>query len=320
VGAPGEDWGTLIGTGAVYIFMRQTDGRWQETYKIQRGFPQYGDGFGQTVDLSDDGMVLRVSSTFPRTFPSEDRGATFTFRKTGTVWASEPMLPAENNDTCASQLSSNGEVIVEVCNNSYHVGTRLRTHRRVGGQWARMEDFALSGVWRYLPVISGNGSRVAIAVRDQVEARDRIQVLMAAPRNRWRLETYLDLPAGATTEWQSWGTGLAFDRGGTLLAVGSPGSGNGGAGAMDAPLPPSAAGNQQGAVHLFRHTGDTWTWSKIVKASNPGNGDAFGRDITLSGNGLTMGVGAIGEDSAARGIDGNQQSNSRESAGAVYLY
>lgn len=91
---------------------------------------------------------------------------------------------------------------------------------------------------------------------------------------------------------------------------------------MNAPLPPTSLppDNNHGTVHVFRRVGDIWSWNRIVKSTSPGHADSFGRAITLSGNGLTMAVSATGEDSAARGIDGNQQDNSRESAGAVYLY
>jgi hypothetical protein len=42
--------------------------------------------------------------------------------------------------------------------------------------------------------------------------------------------------------------------------------------------------------------------------------------VGLSGNGRILAVGAVGEDGGARGMDGNQASNSRPDSGAVYLY
>ena len=60
-----------------------------------------------------------------------------------------------------------------------------------------------------------------------------------------------------------------------------------------------------------------------VKASNTGAGntdltDQFGRSVALSGD--TLAVGARGEDSAATGINGNQNDDSASSAGAVYVF
>ena len=52
----------------------------------------------------------------------------------------------------------------------------------------------------------------------------------------------------------------------------------------------------------------------------PGDGDQFGFSIALSGDGNTLAVGAITEDSAAQQINGNQNDDSAQSAGAVYVF
>src|SRR5256885_1131980 len=61
----------------------------------------------------------------------------------------------------------------------------------------------------------------------------------------------------------------------------------------------------------------------FVKASNTGEKDdvdEFGYSVALSSDGNTLAVGAIGEDSAAKGINGNQADNSANGAGAVYVF
>src|SRR5436190_11358610 len=86
---------------------------------------------------------------------------------------------------------------------------------------------------------------------------------------------------------------------------------------------------QAGAVYVFTRTGTTWTQQAYVKASNtgkadegntPGDGDQFGFSLALSGDGNTMAVGAITEDSVAQGINGNDKDDSALSAGAVYVF
>ena len=57
-----------------------------------------------------------------------------------------------------------------------------------------------------------------------------------------------------------------------------------------------------------------------VKASNTGVGDAFGYSVALSADGNTLAVGAIGEDSNATGVNGNQAGNSSPASGAVYVF
>jgi hypothetical protein len=78
-----------------------------------------------------------------------------------------------------------------------------------------------------------------------------------------------------------------------------------------------------GAVYVFTRAGGTWVQQAYVKASNTGeksDGDQFGYSVALSGDGNTLATGAISEDSAATGINGNQADNSADSAGAVYVF
>lgn len=75
-----------------------------------------------------------------------------------------------------------------------------------------------------------------------------------------------------------------------------------------------------GAVYVFRFNGAIWHQQANLKASNTDSLDYFGWSIDLSANGNTLAVGAIGEASAATGINGDQSDNSAPNAGAVYLY
>ncbi|HEX7841343.1 MAG TPA: hypothetical protein VF469_27885 [Kofleriaceae bacterium] len=73
-------------------------------------------------------------------------------------------------------------------------------------------------------------------------------------------------------------------------------------------------------MRMFTRSGTARSPQAYVKASNTGAGDAFGHGIALSGDGSTLAVGAVGEDSAATGINGNQADNSASRAGAVYVF
>ncbi len=56
------------------------------------------------------------------------------------------------------------------------------------------------------------------------------------------------------------------------------------------------------------------------KASNPDAGDSFGIDVAISRDGRTMAVSSYGESSAAQSINGNQDDDSANDAGAVYVF
>jgi hypothetical protein len=64
------------------------------------------------------------------------------------------------------------------------------------------------------------------------------------------------------------------------------------------------------AIYFFTRTGATWKQIAYVKASNADAYDEFGSAMALSKDGKLMAVGARGEASAVKGVNGNQNDNS----------
>jgi len=73
-----------------------------------------------------------------------------------------------------------------------------------------------------------------------------------------------------------------------------------------------------GAVYVFVRSGVTWSQQAYLKASNTDASDYFGYSVAIAGD--TVVVGARGEDSNATGIDGNQDDDSVNAAGAAYIF
>jgi hypothetical protein len=111
---------------------------------------------------------------------------------------------------------------------------------------------------------------------------------------------------------------VSLSSDGNTLAVGATGedsSATGVNGDQGDAYPASASG----AVYAFSRSGTTWTQQAYIKASNSQADDAFGTSIALSDNGDVIAVGAIGEDSSATGVNGDQARNTAERSGAVYI-
>jgi hypothetical protein len=128
----------------------------------------------------------------------------------------------------------------------------------------------------------------------------------------WRQEAYLK--ASNTGAYDHFGYSVALS--GDTLAVGAY---------LEDSVARGVGGNQDddsvsnsGAVYVFRRSGTTWRQEVYLKASNTGAGDYFGTSVALSGD--TLAVGAYSEDSAARGVDGNQDDNAASDSGAVYVF
>lgn len=76
---------------------------------------------------------------------------------------------------------------------------------------------------------------------------------------------------------------------------------------------------QAGAAFVFSRSGSTWTQQAYLKANNSGSGDYFGVNVTISGDGNTVAVGAVQEDGSTGGINA-VDNNSLNNTGAVYTY
>lgn len=141
----------------------------------------------------------------------------------------------------------------------------------------------------------------------------------------WVQQTYLK--ASNTGLGDHFGSTVALSSDGTTLAVSAHFESSAAKGIdgdqSDDSLP------EAGAVYVFTRRGNTWSQQAYIKASNTGragvgdelgDGDQFGYSLAISGDGNTIAVGAIGEDSAAKTINGDQNDDSQNATGAVYVF
>ncbi|MES9829232.1 MAG: hypothetical protein ABW201_13270 [Candidatus Thiodiazotropha sp.] len=116
------------------------------------------------------------------------------------------------------------------------------------------------------------------------------------------------------------GSSVAISGDGSTLAIGAPEEDSTATGIGGDPVVDTETATSSGAVYLFSRDGDSWSQQTYIKASNADAGDKFGSAVSLSDDGQTLAVGALFEDSAASGIDGNQADNSLSRSGAVYVF
>ena len=186
--------------------------------------------------------------------------------------------------------------------------------------------------------ISGDGSTLAVGAPHESSAARGIDgdqtdnslynagaVYVYVRRgDAWLQQAYIKASNSGRNDM--FGLTVALSRDGSTLAV---------AAAWESSAATGVNGNQSddslpqaGAVYVFVRSGGRWSQQAYLKASNTGrkgtgddgDGDQFGFSIALSGDGNALAVGAITEDSAATGIDGNQADDSAASSGAVFLF
>ena len=133
----------------------------------------------------------------------------------------------------------------------------------------------------------------------------------------WTQQAYVK--ASNTQASDGFGISVSLSSDGNTLAVGAD-SEDSNSTVINVLGTDDGAADQSGAAYVFSRSGNTWTEQAYVKASNTGENDYFGRNISLSGDGNTLAVGANFEDSNATGIGGDDNNNLATDSGAVYVF
>ncbi|MBL8804096.1 MAG: hypothetical protein JNN27_18980 [Planctomycetes bacterium] len=128
----------------------------------------------------------------------------------------------------------------------------------------------------------------------------------------WTQQAYLK--ASNTEAFDQFGLSLAIS--GDTVVVGARMEDGGAVGVNGDGTSNAADGS--GAAYVFVRSGTTWSQQAYLKASNTGASDGFGAAVAIAGD--TVVVGALSEDSAATGVNGDQSSNAAGFAGAAYVF
>jgi hypothetical protein len=302
VGAPGEDSaatgvnGDEIdnsegGAGAVYVFARNSDGRWvlqayvkgDEDLLWCANTPDcfdIGDSFGASIALSRDGATLAVGAHMEDGFYYGDHlwfdgptGAVYVFtRDDNGVWTQQRVIKPSTDGGPYQQF---GKSVVL----SDDGATLAAGISKPGGVYLFIRD---SGLWTQqslipyqLVALSGDGETLAARSSEGVN-------LLARDGDLWTQQSLIELPDVGK---------IALSGDGATLAA-----------------------HSRGDVYLFDSDGDLWTQRAYV--TGPDNLDNF----ALSNDGATLAVGASWEDSAATGVDGDETDNTATDSCAVYLF
>jgi len=130
--------------------------------------------------------------------------------------------------------------------------------------------------------------------------------------------------ASNTDSFDFFGDAISLSADGNTLAIGAFGEASD-ANGVNADQNSNAAQNA-GAVYVFErnnnldNTSGPWRQQAYLKASNSSASDSFGSVVSLSADGNTLAVGAYSEDSTSTNINGDQNNNSAQNSGAVYVF
>ena len=283
-------------SGAVYLFVF-SGGAWQQDAYLKASNAGAWKEFGGSVSLSADGNTLAVGSTRENSGATgingnqnddsiPDSGAVYVFSHTNEIWQQQAYIKSSNpapGDGFGNVVSLNAN------GNTLAVG-------------AKVENGAATGI---------NGNEL-----NKTTAGAGAVYLFERNNEAWAQQAYIK--ASNTDRADLFGSAVSISADGNSLAIGAPNEGS---------LATGINGNQNdngaqrtGAVYMFARNNDNWQQRAYIKASNTDARDAFGISVSFSADGDTLAIGAVGESSAATGVNGNQSDDSARSAGAVYLY
>ncbi|WP_437508065.1 cadherin-like beta sandwich domain-containing protein [Sorangium sp. So ce1099] len=275
-------------SGAVYVFARE-GGAWAQQAYLKPSTSDPNDDFGYSLALSGDTLAVSARGEDSgatgvngnqASNTAPNSGAVYVFVRSGATWSQQAYLKASNTE--AQDLFGHA---VGLDGDTLVVG-------------APMEDSATTTV---NGTQTNNGASLAGAA-----------YVFVRTGATWAQQAYLK-PSN-TGASDLFGSSVAVS--GNTVAVGATGESSSATGVNGAQADNSAAGS--GAVYVFTRSGATWTQQAYLKASNTGANDVFGTSVALSGN--TLAVGATGEASSARGVNGAQADNGAPGSGAVYVF
>ena len=293
---------SMQSAGAVYVYAR-TGTAWTQQAYVKAPNTAANVQFGYSVALSADGNTMAASSfdeggasrailgpNGPFTPGRNGTGAIYVYTRTGTTWALQAYLKASN--------AENGDslgVIVSISDDGNTIAGGILD-----------EDCVSTGV---------NPSNACDNdVRDDTSVG--AAVVFIRQGTQWAQQAFIKASNTGKEDW--FGSRLQLSGDGNTLAIAAQLEDSVAQG-IDGKQDDDSA-QEAGAVYFFTRTGTVWSQKHYVKSTNNEAFDEFGSSVALSRDGRTMAVGARGEDSSAKGLNGNQADNSMKEAGAVYVF
>ncbi|MFT4196228.1 IPTL-CTERM sorting domain-containing protein [Ottowia sp.] len=355
VGANAKASDGFSGSGAAYVFVRSGTAWSQQAY-LKASNVGKDDNFGWSVAVSGDTLVVgadnEASSATGVNGNQADNGAAnagaaYVFVRSGTTWSQQAYLKASNteaNDYFGISVAISGDTVVIGANNEDSSATGVNGDQadnsaanagaayvfvRSGGVWSQQaylkasntgaadwfgHSVAISGD----TVVVGANSEASTSTgvngnqADDSAAASGAAYVFVRSGGNWSQQAYLKASNTGVGDWFGWSVAISGDT----LVVGAPLESSDAAG-VDGDQTSDGA-RASGAAYVFTRSGGTWSQQAYLKASSLGVGDEFGYAVAVAGN--TLVAGALGEDSNATGVGGDQADNNASSAGAAYVF
>jgi hypothetical protein len=246
VSGPGYDQSK----GAVWLYVRE-DGYWKREAFLTPKDLNANDLFGQSVCLSQDGLVLAIGAP-----QHQQRGAVYLYQRIQGTWYFQAKVmaddPQQTDDFGTSvSLNSDGRILA--------VGAPGRDYAKPVYEWDRVTE---KDQIVYFTTYDNAGAAFTFQYSQGVWSQTAELRRSEAP----------GMPISFTNN--HFGTSVSLDGLGTALVVGVPGSDYGYGG--------------MGVISTYIAQGPTWTFYKEVKPDSYSMGTLFARRLRMAASGQYM--------------------------------
>jgi hypothetical protein len=342
-------------SGAAYVFVR-SGGAWSQQAYLKASNAEASDWFGHSVAVSGDTVVVGANTEDSNATgvngnlannSAGNSGAAYVYVRSVSVWSQQAYLKASNTGTSdffGFSVAVSGDTVVVGAYEEDSIATGANGNQadngavgsgaayvfvRSGSAWSQQaylkasntetNDFfgisvAVSGDTAVVGAVgdSSNATGVNGNQADNSVARSGAAYVFVSSGGVWSQQAYLK--ASNTGLLDDFGHSVAVSGDTVVVGAGLEDSNSVGVNGNQA----NDSANQSGAAYVFVRSGGVWTQQAYLKASNTWGNDLFGISVAVSGD--TVLVGAMGEDSNATGVNGNQADNSADGSGAAYLF
>ncbi len=330
-------------SGAAYVFVRSGT-TWSQQAYLKASNTEADDRFGYAVALSGDTVVVGAYCEDSNATGVDgnqgsngatNSGAAYVFVRNGTTWSQQAYLKASNTDASdffGRALAVSGDTVVvgadgedsnakgvngDQSDDSATGAGAAYVFTRAGTVWSQQAYLKASNT----SAADGFGCSLSIAEDSLVVgayAEDSVVVISGAAyvfvRNGATWSQQAMLKASYLDHSDEFGFSVALS--GDILVVGAFHEDSNATGVNGDESNDNA--KDSGAAFVFVRSGATWAQQAYLKASNTDAGDYFGYAVAVSGEVVV--VGALGEDSSATGVNGDEGDNSAVESGAAYMY
>jgi len=293
VGAPTNDAGGTLDSGAAYVFLRAANGLWSQEAKLIATDKVSNDFFGTSVSISGARAVIGATG---QDASANGAGAAYVFTRTGTTWAQEAKLLASDgasNNGMGRSVSTTGDRIA------------------VGSPGAKGGNVNNAGqVYIYTRAINGTWSQEAILNASDRSVADGLGISVSLSGDSVIAGASLkgNTNVGGAYVWLRAANGTWSEQAILVPSVtgsddqfGSSVSLSGDRALVGAPLRNQTVFTDTGMVFAFTRSGTVWAQEAVIIPLDTSISGFFGSSVSISGNRAIIGSPGATVNSVARG-------------------